>query len=157
MVSVYEKYIRLAWDMGRIKSSDLHTKVGAVIVDEARNHILSTGYNHIPHPLSVKPERLERPAKYHWIEHAERHALLRVQPEPRSFHGCTLILCWSPPPCIECTRAAILAGISRIVGPNRPFPTFSPRWQEEFVISNQMLREANIEVLTVDLSTPLRA
>jgi len=50
-------------------------QIGCVIVGP--NHeIRSTGYNSFPRGIRDDvPERLERPAKYLWLEHAERNAI----------------------------------------------------------------------------------
>src|SRR5271157_1245793 len=57
------------------RSKDPNTQIGCVIVGP--NHeIRSTGYNSFPRGIRDDvPERLARPAKYLWIEHAERNAI----------------------------------------------------------------------------------
>ena len=58
-----------------LRSKDPNTQLGCVIVGP--NHeIRSTGYNSFPRGIRDDvPERLVRPAKYLWIEHAERNAI----------------------------------------------------------------------------------
>jgi len=57
------------------RSKDPATQIGCVIVGPARE-IRSTGYNSLPRRVDdTRPERLERPTKYLWIEHAERNAI----------------------------------------------------------------------------------
>ena len=57
------------------RSKDPNTQIGCVIVGP--NHeIRSTGYNSFPRGIRDDvPERLVRPTKYLWIEHAERNAI----------------------------------------------------------------------------------
>jgi deoxycytidylate deaminase len=57
------------------RSKDPHTQIGCVIIGP--NHeIRSTGYNSFPRGIRDDvPERLVRPTKYLWIEHAERNAI----------------------------------------------------------------------------------
>ena len=61
-------------DVVKIRSPDLNTKVGCVIVGD-KNQVLSTGYNGMPFGVEATPERLERPAKYIWTEHGDRNAI----------------------------------------------------------------------------------
>src|SRR6185295_4715100 len=57
------------------RSKDPNTQIGCVIIGP--NHeIRSTGYNSFPRGIRDDvPERLVRPTKYLWIEHAERNAI----------------------------------------------------------------------------------
>ena len=57
------------------RSKDPNTQIGCVIIGP--NHeIRSTGYNSFPRGIRDDvPERLVRPMKYLWIEHAERNAI----------------------------------------------------------------------------------
>jgi len=55
-------------------SEDTSTKVGAVIVNDM-NQIVVTGYNGLPRNITYLEERLQRPEKYKWTEHAERNAI----------------------------------------------------------------------------------
>ena len=57
------------------RSKDPNTQLGCIVVGP--NHeIRSTGYNSFPRGIRDDvPERLERPTKYLWIEHAERNAI----------------------------------------------------------------------------------
>ncbi len=57
------------------RSKDPNTQIGCVIVGPA-HEIRSTGYNSFPRGIRDDvPERLGRPAKYLWMEHAERNAI----------------------------------------------------------------------------------
>ena len=56
-------------------SKDPSTKTGAVVVGPDRE-IRATGYNGLVRGVDDnKPERLERPTKYDFFEHAERNAV----------------------------------------------------------------------------------
>ena len=57
------------------RSKDPNTQIGCVIIGPNRE-IRSTGYNSFPRGIRDDvPERLVRPTKYLWIEHAERNAI----------------------------------------------------------------------------------
>ena len=103
------------------ESKDRSTKVGCVIVSDD-GVILSTGWNGFPRGVNDQDEaKHERPAKYHWTEHAERNAIFNAAREGIRLKGSTAYLNWEPYPCEACMRALHQAGIRRIVGPNRPF------------------------------------
>ena len=55
-------------------SHDPHRQVGCVITDSNGN-VLVTGSNQLPIGISVTKEKVSRPKKYLWIEHAERNAI----------------------------------------------------------------------------------
>ena len=95
------------------RSKDPNTQIGCVIVGPA-HEIRSTGYNSFPRGIRDDvPERLERPNKYLWIEHAERNAICNAARAGTATAGCTLYV--EIMPCMDCARAAVQAGIAHIV------------------------------------------
>ena len=85
----------------------------------------------------------ERPIKYKYVEHAERNAIYNA-----SRHGTPLensIAIVTMFPCSECTRALIQSGIKTIIS------TYDlskqERWGYEWEISNNMFKEAGINVI----------
>lgn len=103
------------------KSKDPSTKVGCIIVGPDRE-IRSTGFNGFPRGVNERNDaRWERPAKYKWVEHAERNAVYNAARTGASLKGCTAYLNWEPIPCADCSRAFAQAGIVEIVGPDIPF------------------------------------
>lgn len=123
-----------------LKSKDLSTKVGCVLVDSDNVEIVS-GFNGIPRGVDDKPERLERPAKYLWTSHAEENAVAQAARAGRSTKGATAYVTHLP--CSRCARMLIQAGIIRLVyGPGK---TSMP--PEEFETSRQMLAEAGVEMI----------
>lgn len=135
------------------KSKDRSTKVGCVIVGPD-NEIRSSGYNGFPRGVNDDIDaRHDRPTKYDYTEHAERNAIYNAARVGIPTKGCTLYLNWEPCPCSGCTRAIIQSGIKRIVGPAIPFGGKGTHWNDEFVNSRAMLKEAGIEVVYVDPTT----
>lgn len=92
--------------------------------------------------VGLIPERWERPAKYEWVEHAERNAVYNAARTGISLKGCTAYLSWEPHPCVECTKAFIQAGITEVVGPDIPFPSSGKDWK--FDTSRVMMDEADV-------------
>lgn len=112
-------------------SKDPNTQVGAVLVKDRR--ILSTGYNGIPKGLEDREDRLQKPIKYQYIEHAERNALCNVNAQDATLYINLF-------PCNDCTKGIIQAGVSRIVVD----PNAEPRQGDD--ISKEMLKEADVLV-----------
>ena len=95
------------------RSKDPNTQLGCVIIGPA-HEIRSTGYNSFPRGIRDDvPERLVRPAKYLWIEHAERNAICNAARAGTATERCTLYV--EIMPCMDCARAIVQAGIVEVV------------------------------------------
>lgn len=111
------KSLRPSWDQYFIhiahsvslRSHDLETQVGCVIVDENKR-ILSTGYNGFPPGCPDDELPKTRPEKYPFMVHAEMNAIASCR---HDLKGATLYTTWSP--CRECAKALATAGIKRVV------------------------------------------
>lgn len=91
------------------KSKDT-TKVGAIAVDD-NNFIKSTGFNGVPIGVKDLPERLTRPEKYGWVEHAE--ASLVASAARLVLEGTTVVVTHQP--CDRCARLLIQAGVKEVI------------------------------------------
>ncbi len=152
-----ETWIKLAHEFSK-KSKDPSTKVGCIIVGEG-NVVLSMGFNGFPRNIDeTRPERWERPAKYVWVEHAERNCCHNAARHGIKLMGATAYMNWDPIPCVECTKALIQSGISQLVGPkNRSFkarPNAS-NMDYQFDVSVTMLKEAGILIREVEVDLNL--
>ena len=124
-------------------STDRSVKVGAIIVDP-KTKLAYGGYNTFPRGIEHKEERFERPMKYLYTEHAERNAIYNMSKLGVSTDGCHMYITWYP--CTDCTRAIIQSGITHLIC--RREPDFNnPTFGEGFKHSEQMLKEAGIEVI----------
>lgn len=122
-------------------SKDPSTQTGSVITDPNRR-VISVGYNGLAKGVEDLPERLNnREIKYKIIVHCERNALLFAN---RSVEGCTLYT-WPFMSCSTCAAMVIQAGIKRVVAPWSD----NPRWVAEFELSQQMFKEAGVEVCLI--------
>lgn len=124
-----------------LKSPDPNTKVGCVIYTKKEEMI--HGFNDFPFGINKLSNRLERPSKYTWIEHAERNAIYNAAKKGISLDDSTIYLNWYP--CIDCARAIIQSGISEIVCEKKPDYS-DQRWGEQFKVVTQMFDEATIKV-----------
>jgi dCMP deaminase len=128
-----------------LDSPDPSTQNGAVLT---RDGIVSTGCNRFPNKVQYLPERWERPAKYSYIEHAERNSIFDAARSGTSTLGTTMFCPWFA--CADCARAIIQAGIVRVVGLTAK--TSHERWNEQIQVGDTMMSEAGVEVVRGRLS-----
>lgn len=128
------------------RSKDPSTQVGCCIVND--NKIIGVGYNGMPNgipdddplmfPWKREGDFLE--TKYPYVVHAELNAILNTF-DPGQLKGaqlyCTL------PPCNECTKAIIQAGIKTVI--------YDGEWRDEdyHKASERMLTRAGIQLRKV--------
>jgi dCMP deaminase len=126
------------------KSKDPSVKVGVVIVGPD-NEVRSTGYNGFPRGIDDNdPNRWDRPAKYQWVEHAERNAVYNAARIGVSTKNCTAYM--ESPPCADCARALIQAGIMKVVvTTNNPFKDRAD-WKQSIQFAMDLLAEAGVQV-----------
>lgn len=142
VVGKWDKYFMRMAEHAATLSKDSSTKVGCVIVGPDRE-VRSTGFNGMPMGVDDdKPERHERPLKYNFFEHAERNAIYLAARAGTALKGATAYIHpW--PPCPDCARGLIQAGIKEIVVPTMDVPE---RWQGEVAVSCEMLAEAGVNI-----------
>jgi len=137
--------------------------VGAVIVSQD-NIILSTGYNGWPRGVNDFVDndlRFQKPEKYVWMAHAERNAI-----DNASHNGIRLkgsIMYGLLPPCADCTRGIIQAGISEYVLINTTAafysdvknltPESASNWYALIDQSSQMLTSAGVKFRVIEAET----
>ena len=136
-----QNYLRLAYRSAAALSDDPSTFNGAVLVT-ANGAQAITGANHFPKGVLKKPERLERPKKYAFMEHAERDVILKAAREGICTEGATLYVPWYA--CADCARAIIGAGIIRVVGHKQMFDKTPERWRASIEDGDAMLDDAGI-------------
>ena len=130
------------------RSKDPNTQIGCVIVGP--NHeIRSTGYNSFPRGIRDDvPERLLRPAKYLWIEHAERNAICNAARAGTATQGCTIYV--EIMPCMDCARAIVQAGIVHVVVAAARMKQYSSDYyNEHFGMTEVLFSEAGVGVRLV--------
>ncbi len=100
------------------------------------------------------PERLERPNKYLWIEHAERNAICNAARAGTSTAGCTLYV--ELMPCMDCARAVVQAGIIEVVISGERMQQYSSTYyNEQFAIVDVLFEEARVAIRRVFRSAAL--
>jgi len=145
--AAFDRHCQDACRLEAVKSIDKDTQVGCVVVDPERN-ILVKGHNTLPNGIAAEPpERLGRPDKYTWVEHAERNAIYSAARDGISLDGCTMYVDLTP--CVDCARAIIQAGLLEVVVSKERMRSYSsPTYREQHVIAAALLKEARIVLRT---------
>jgi dCMP deaminase len=135
-------------DLIASRSKDRSIKIGAVLVKDGA--VISLGYNGFPRGVNDDAEhRHERPAKYAYTEHGERNSIYNAARAGVS--TLDSVMYTQGVPCADCARAAIQAGVSKIVAYYQADDTVMPKWKDSCAIGREMLDEAGVEVVTIGL------
>jgi len=140
-----KKYYQLAQYQASLFSKDPNTQVAAIVLAHDSFQILSTGFNGICRKLSETKERWSRPLKYKWVAHAELNAIANAARSGVRIENSICVVTMFP--CVECCKALIQSGIDTIIT-ERP-DMENPRWGEDFIVSLEMLEEAQIKIIYV--------
>lgn len=140
----WDEYYLMICRMVGARSKDPNTRLGCIIVGPAKE-IRSTGYNSFPRSIRDDvPERLVRPAKYLWIEHAERNAIYNAARCGTPLEGCTLYV--EIMPCMDCARAIVQAGIREVVVSSERMTQYSSAYYDEhFRMVEVLFSEAGVK------------
>lgn len=120
-------------------SPHLGRKTSVLFVD-SRGIVVAGSANDFPPGVKNKPERLQKPTCYLYIEHAERRAIAQCARTGISLYATTAYLPWFP--CCECARMLVGAGIMRMVA-------VEPDWDDEtyhFREAKQILLEGKVAI-----------
>lgn len=138
-------YLKMA-DLMASRSKDRSIGIGAVLVKD--NAVISMGYNGFPRGVNDDIEdRHERPAKYAYTEHGERNSIYNAARAGISTLGSTMYT--QGVPCADCSRAAIQAGVKRLVVYYQANDNMMAKWKESCAIGREMLDEAGVEVVVI--------
>lgn len=148
VIPSWDKYYLDVCQVVARRSKDPNTQVGCVIVGPA-HEIRTTGYNSFPRGIRDDlPERLVRPTKYHWIEHAERNAICNAARCGTPLEGCCIYV--EIMPCMDCGRAIVQAGIKEVVVSAERMRQYSSEYyDQQFGMVEILFAEAGISVRRV--------
>jgi dCMP deaminase len=136
------KYLEIAEAVAKL-SKDSSTRVGAVVIG-ATNEIRSVGYNGAPRGCSADEDDrgISRPEKYFWFSHAELNAITNAAKVGIPLGGSSLVV--THPPCMDCARAIVQAGIVRVIVPEWD-SEFETRWADHISRTEQLFTECGVE------------
>lgn len=95
--------------LASVRSPDLQTKVGCVIVN-SDNHILGVGYNGFPAGTNDKDLPRVRPGKYAYIVHSEMNAISNMLMKQKNLRAYI-----TARPCLNCLKAMWQNGIRDVI------------------------------------------
>lgn len=121
-------------------SDDPDTQTGCAIFDVGAYNPLRWDANRLPQGIDKTLERITRPEKYNWIEHAERNAIYGISSHDLS--GCVMFLNWFP--CADCARAIVAVGIVELVYVIKPERWADPRYG--FETSKKILEAGGVKL-----------
>ena len=130
-------------------SKDPSTKTGAVVVGPDKE-IRATGYNGLVRGVDDNvSERMERPTKYDFFEHAERNAIYNACLTGTSLRGCTIFCTLTP--CTDCARAIIQAGLKGLITYEYKADDNDPKntWRDKLNYSAEMFKEAGVKYIAL--------
>jgi dCMP deaminase len=132
------------------KSKDKSTKCGCVLV---RNKaVISSGYNGLCSGMKYTGKEEERPYKYLVMEHAERNSVFLAAKNGNATGGCIAYI--TGPPCCDCARALVQAGICQVIVPvkhNFIERINDKQWKDSCSAARDILRECGVEYLEIDI------
>jgi len=132
-----KRFMNLAHEIANW-SEDKATQVGCLIVNKDQQ-ILTTGFNGFPRGIRNTDDRMIRPVKYQWVEHAERNAIFQAASLGISIKGSTLYSTLFP--CTDCARAIIQSGIKEVITYYYKDTNRYSSW-DDWQVSLEMLEEA---------------
>lgn len=133
------KLLHEACRYGAEFSMDPQTQNGALLMSVMGEVVMAA--NTMP-DIEPKSDRLVRPRKYLYIEHAERNAIYLAAKRGICTERATLYVPWFA--CADCARAIIQAGVKRVVGHIVPWLQTPDRWKESIRAADEMLQEAGV-------------
>jgi dCMP deaminase len=155
------EYLRILYRYSA-DSSDTSTKNAALLV-VPYGRAVAFGMNDTPSrlfehedqlPMSEpRPERLERPLKYMWTEHAERAVIYSAARSGIATRGLTMVCVWAA--CADCARAIVLSGIKELIRHRVPQHDARPDWNASIEVADQILIENGVSI--VDIREPVGA
>lgn len=142
------EYLKYVYEVA-LGSRDPSTQNGAILLDD-NDHIVAEAANNFPFMVKESDERWERPAKYYYVEHAERNVIFEAARRGFATQGTIMVCPWAA--CADCARAIVQAGIQTLVRhrkANDPSTTHE-RWDATIVAGDEILREGGVEIVEVD-------
>lgn len=126
------------------ESLDPSVQNGAILVDP-NGILVGHGHNGLTYGIGGE-DKWERPAKYMWVEHAERNAIYNAAFWGMSLDQATLYCPWLA--CHDCARAIVMSGITRVVR----FPMGeADGWQESIQVGEEILNAAGVDIVELNI------
>lgn len=138
-------YLRNAYIFWKENSQDRDTWTWSVIVKDWK--ILSMWTNRLANWIINTDDKLERPKKYSYLDHAERNAIYYAAKKWIPLEWATMYMPWVP--CSPCAIAIINSWISKLVMHYSKIIKTPFDWLIDLKEAINMLSEANIKLIIV--------
>lgn len=140
------RFMRLALVQAAEFSKDESRKVAALIISPTTHEIRSSGYNGMPRGCNDSvAERLAKPEKLFWFEHAERNAIYNAARVGTPLDGSLLLATMFP--CMDCARGIVQAGIGGVIVLR---PASPDRWTSQFEKSEELFSECGVKLEIIE-------
>jgi dCMP deaminase len=126
-------------------SKDPSKQVGAVAVGK-NNNILATGYNGFPRGIKDDGRLDVREEKYKYVVHGEMNCIYNACHNGVSLDGATLYV-YGLPVCSDCAKGVIQVGIEKVIMQS---DEMSPVWEDSFMLTKKMFKEAGVQYFRYD-------
>ena len=134
-------YLRHAYQYAMSCSKDPSTQLGAILV-KPQVGVIAWGVNGLPDRIKDTEDKWQYPKKSIYIEHAERNVIYKCVERGINTSGLIMYCPWFS--CVDCARAIIQAGITKVIGHQDMFDIMPDRWKESCEKGINMLKEAGI-------------
>lgn len=135
--------LREAYSLALEHSHDDFTKNAALILAPSGT-VIAWGVNRFPRGIVVNHVRLQRPAKYDYILHAEQDAIASAAASGVALAGLTMVCPWAA--CDACARLIIQSRIERLIVHRAAMDRTPERWARLIVVAREMFAEAGVIV-----------
>ncbi|MBI2109378.1 MAG: CMP deaminase [Parcubacteria group bacterium] len=146
MKSNIKELLRLAYEAAKT-SPDPSTKNCALIIHR-KDDIKIADVNRFPDGVVGRPERLIKPLKYEYIEHAERMALFSAARDGISTKRCSMVVTMFP--CARCAHGIIQSGIVEIMTHKQAYDRRPESWKQSMEDARIMFVEAGVRIVFFD-------
>jgi len=145
----YINYIRQAYIYWKENSQDKDTWTWAIIVKDWK--ILSKWTNKLANGIQITEDKLERPKKYSYLDHAERNSIYYAAKNWIALEWSTMFMPWVP--CSPCAIAIINSWITKLVMHYSKIIKTPSDWLSDVQDATNMLIEAwiELEIITTDI------
>jgi dCMP deaminase len=137
----WDEYFMGVAELSAKRSKDPKTQVGACIINPNNKHILSIGYNGLPHGMEDDSITWEDDndflvSKHTYVVHAEANAILNAS---TNLEGSSMYVTMFP--CNECAKLLVQSGIKELIYKDDKF-LYKPQGQA----SKHILKQGGVHI-----------
>lgn len=145
LIGKYRRFVPVAHAFAAM-SKYAGLKVGCIILGQDFE-VRASGWNGAPRGSKADEDRrlVDRDERLAWACHAEINAIANAARSGTALNGATMVVTCMP--CMSCAKAAVQAGIIRVVCPAPDAETLA-RWASE--LSRELFKECGVDLVEFD-------